>query len=179
MRILLPISLFFFLFGCTSSKYEFNSVEEFEAYITNSSNGFIQSDKAGDLLFEAKLNPPLTDDPNPQFVVQLRISRLDGKPVLETNNSSESEVLEREGYLSFDLMKDVSFEYNGKEIPCLFHHYERNYGLKPSIDVLFQFPMIKDPQDNPVFVYRDQQFGEGLIKIEFDKELFTSCYVKK
>jgi hypothetical protein len=109
----------------------------------------------------------------------MRISRLDKKPVLETNTSSKSEVLEREGYLSFDLAKDVSVEYDGKAVACVFHHYERNYGLKPSVDVFFQFPALKDPKENPVFVYRDQQFGEGLIKIEFDKELFTTCYVKK
>jgi hypothetical protein len=98
---------------------------------------------------------------------------------LETNTSSKSEVLEREGYLSFDLAKDVAVEYDGKAVSCVFHHYERNYGLKPSIDILFQFPALKDPKKNPEFVYRDQQFGEGLIKIEFDKELFTTCYVKK
>lgn len=178
MRILLPISLFL-LFSCSSSKKEFHSVEEFEAYINDADNGFIQSDEAGDLLFEAKLNPPLADDQNPQIAIQLRISRKDGKPVLETNTSSKSEVLEREGYLSFDLMQDVSIEYDGKAAPCVFHHYERNYGLKPSIDILFQFPALKEPKEDPVFVYRDQQFGEGLIKISFDKELFTSCYVKK
>lgn len=178
MRILLPIS-FFLLFSCSSSKKEFHSVEEYEAYINDVGNGYIQSNETGDLLFEAKLNPPLADDQNPQMAVQLRISRKDGKPVLETNTSSKSEILEREGYLSFDLMKDVSMEYDDKEAPCVFHHYERNYGLKPSIDVLFQFPAIKDPKEDPVFVYRDQQFGEGLIKISFDKELFTSCYVKK
>lgn len=178
MRILLPISLFL-LFSCSSSKKEFHSVEEFEAYINDAGNGFIQSDEAGDLFFEAKLNPPLADDENPQIVIQLRISRMDGKPVLETNTSSKSEVLEREGYLSFEMMKDVSIEYDGKAVPCVFHHYERNYGLKPSIDILFQFPALKEPKEDPVFVYRDQQFGEGLIKISFDKELFTSCYVKK
>lgn len=177
MRFLLPISLFL-LVSC-SSKKDFQSVEEFESYINDPGNGFIQSKEIGDLLFEAKLNPPLSDDPNPQFAVQLRVSRLDGKSVLETNTTSKSEVLEREGYLSFDLAKDVSVEYDEKAVPCIFHHYERNYGLKPSIDILFQFPNINEPKENPVFVYRDQQFGEGLIMIEFDKELFTTCYVKK
>lgn len=178
MRFLLPISVFL-VFSCSSSKKEFQSVDEFEAYLNDSDNGYIQSDEVGDLLFEAKLNPPLSDDPNPQFAIQLRISRLDGKSVLETNTSSKSEILEREGYLSFDLAKDVAVEYDGKAVPCVFHHYERNYGLKPSIDILFQFPALKNPKENPVFIYRDQQFGEGLIKIEFDKELFTTCYVKK
>lgn len=177
MRFLLPISIF--LIVSCSSKKDFQSVDEFEAYINDADNGYIQSDEAGDFLFEAKLNPPLADDPHPQFTIQMRISRLDGKPVLETNTSSKSEVLEREGYLSFDLAKDVSVEYDGKAVACVFHHYERNYGLKPSIDVLFQFPALKDPKENPVFIYRDQQFGEGLIKIEFDKELFIPCYVKK
>jgi hypothetical protein len=178
MRLILPFSLFL-LFSCSSSQNEFVSMEEFEKYLNDPENGYIQSDEAGDLFFEAKLNPPLSDDPNPQFAIQLRISRLDGKPVLETNTKSGAEVLEREGYLSFDLAKDVAVEYDGKAVSCVFHHYERNYGLKPSIDVFFQFPAIKEPKENPVFVYRDQQFGEGLIKIEFDKELFTTCYVKK
>lgn len=178
MRFLLPISLFLIV-SCSSSKKEFASVDEFEAYINDANNGYIQSNEVGELLFEARLTPPFSDDPNPQFTVQLRISRQDGKPVLETNTSSKSEVLEREGYLSFDLAKDVEVEYDGKTVPCLLHHYERNYGLKPSIDVLFQFPALKEIKEDPVFVYRDQQFGEGLIKIEFDKELFTSCYVKK
>lgn len=177
MRFLLPIS-FFLLVSC-SSKKDFQSVAEFESYINDPDNGYIQNEEVGDLLFEAKLNPPLSDDTNPQFAIQLRISRLDGKSVLETNTSSQAEVLEREGYLSFDLAKDVEIEYDGKQLPCSFHHYERNYGLKPSIDVFFQFPAIRDLKENPVFIYRDQQFGEGLVKIEFAKELFTTCYVKR
>jgi hypothetical protein len=56
MRFLLPISIFL-LIGCSSSKKEFASVEEFEAYLNDSGNGYIQSDEVGDLLFEAKLNP--------------------------------------------------------------------------------------------------------------------------
>lgn len=173
------ILFLFSLYGCFSSKNEFASEKEYHDYLNDIDNGFIQSEEIGDYLFEAKLNPPIADDPNPQIAIQLRISRKDGKSVLDNCSSSKEEILEREGYLSFELSKDVSLRYGDKISPCLFHHYERNYGLKPSIDVFFQFPFTKSISEDPVFMYRDQQFGQGLIEISFNKDLFNSCYVKK
>ena len=98
--------------------------------------------------------------------------------MLDLGGATKSEVLEKEGYLSFDLMGDVYLENDGHIIPALFHHYERNYGLKPSVDVFFQFNAIH-PKEDVLLVYRDQLFKQGLIRLKFDKELFKSCYVQE
>lgn len=163
--------------ACTSKKTEFNDVKELETYVNNPENGYILSKESDDLLFELKFTPAFEDEETPQCTAQLRISRKDGGSVLDFGGVSKQEALQREGYLSFDLKKDVSIDENGSQTPAIFHHYERNYGLKPSVDILFNF-MNLEPKEDVYFTYRDELFGQGLIRIKLEKELFTKCYVK-
>ena len=151
-------------------------MDDFRAYTNNPENGFIQSETTEGLKFEAKMTPSIEGESKPSFTVQLRIKRSDGGQILQYGGVSNDEVLYREGYLSFDLINDVSVKINGKIYKPLFHHYERNYGLKPSVDVLFEFQHV-EPKGQVEFMYRDQLFGEGLVRMKFDKELFTKCYV--
>jgi hypothetical protein len=146
--------------------------------LNNPENGYIVSEKSEDLIFEARLMPPLSVEEGNECTINLRISRKDGGSVLEVGNASKETALEREGYLSFEILKDVSLNIDGKTIPPVFHHYERNYGLKPSIDMYFNFIEL-DVKSDATFNYRDQLFGQGLIKLNYKKELFTKCYVGK
>lgn len=164
--------------SCFGSKTDFNSDKEFEDYLNDPKNGFIQKDESKDFIFEARLIPALKNEGESQLTVQLRIKRKDGKSVLDSDDVSQKQALTREGYLSFDLAGDVHLEDQGKSIPVSLHHYERNYGIKQSVDILFNFKNSK-PGGDVYFVYRDQVFNQGLIKIKFKKELFTSCYVKE
>jgi len=165
------------LVGCKSNKTEFSSVEEWEEYVNDPDHGYITSKESSDLKFEVKFTPALKDEKNPQCTVQLRINRKDGGSVLDYGRASKQEALEREGYLSFEVLKKVSIEENGHATPAIFHHYERNYGLKPSVDMYFNF-MNVEPKEDVYFVYRDELFGQGLIRIKLEKELFTKCYVE-
>lgn len=176
MRILFVISLF--LISCSSQQTEFESVEELQEYLNDPENGHIISEKSSELNFEAKLIPAFEGEKNPRFTVQLRISRKDGGSVIEFGGVDQQKISMREQYLSFDLLKDVTTKINGKTVPAAFHHYERNYGLKPSIDVLFEFPHTT-PTEDVNFYYRDELFGQGRIKLKFNKELFNKCYVAK
>ncbi len=172
--------IFIFLLGlvaCTSKRSEFSNVEDFQSFLNDPENGYISKVESQDLLFETKMIPALKDDSVKLFSLQLRISRLDGQAVLDFGGISKQEVLLREGYLSFDLLNDVYVETDGEIINPTFHHYERNFGLKPSIDILFHFPNI-EPKNNPILKYRDALFGQGLITIELNKQLFTKCHVK-
>lgn len=180
MKILLYIVTLLVLISCSdkANKTEFASEREFEEYINNPENGFIVIEESGELLFEARLMPPVKGEEETECTVNLRISRKDGGSVLDFGDVSKQEALMRESYLSFDLNNDVSIEMGGERYPPVFHHYERNYGLKPSVDILFNFMKLK-PGHDAVFTYRDQLFGQGLVKIEFDKELFKNCYVAK
>ncbi len=178
MRTCLFISLLFFLMACSGGKKtSFKDTEEWKAYVNNPENGFIVSEEASDMNFDLKFEPAISGDEIPQFTVHLRISRKDGGSVLDYNTNSKEEALEREGYLSFDLRKDVAIEENGHANPPVFHHYERNYGLKPTIDIMFNF-MQMEPKEDVYFTYRDELFGQGLIRIKLNKELFTKCYVE-
>ena len=164
------------LTSCGESQTEFKTSEQFHAYLNNSDNGFIQGKESSEFIYEAKLVPATADDPKPHFTIQLRISRKDGGSVLDFQGASLEERANREGYLSFEMINDVYVKMGKKTRSPVFHHYERNYGLKPSVDVLFEFAH-KAPDQDVTFCYRDEVFGQGLIELEFDKELFTTCYV--
>ena len=151
---------------------------ELEVYLNNVENGFIVSTESNDFIWEAKLSPAFSDDQDPQFDIQLRIKRKDGGQVLDFGNIDQGQVLIREGHLSFELLKDVSLDINGKTESPVFHHYERNYGLKPSVDLMFRFKHL-NPEQTVELNYRDELFGQGLIKLEFSKELFNKCHVEK
>lgn len=178
MRTFAYIVLLSCFCSCESGKVEFVTNEELTAYVNDPENGFIRSEETKDFLIEAKLTPALSNDSVKLFTINMRINRLDGRSVLESGNAQRTDVLNREGYLSFEVLKDVYFECDGKIVNPVFHHYERNYGLKQSIDVLFDFPNI-EPESDPVLHYRDELFGQGLIRLKFDKELFATCYVKE
>lgn len=166
------------LFSCQEGKTKFTSEESFDSYINDPVNGFIQSKPSNELRFDVKLTPPISNEKNSQITMQLRISREDQGSVLKTGEVTDSEISSIENYLSFELSSDVYLESGSTTVPVAFHHYERNYGLKPSIDILFNFKAFNVTED-VYFVYRDDIFNQGLIKIKFKKELFNNCYVQK
>lgn len=178
MRISLYILLIVTLAACSSRETEFKTKRDFEEYINNPENGFVVVKESKDLIFEARLIPPLNGEKSKECTVNLRIKRKDGGAVLEYGEANRQIALEREGYLSFDLKDDVTMQINGSNHGPVFHHYERNYGLKPSVDILFNFMKLKTNGD-AVFKYRDRLFGQGLIKIAFEQELFNTCYVEE
>src|SRR3989338_6773331 len=150
MRFVLFI-LPLFIVACSAGTDSFTSEKEFEDFLNDPDNGHIVSVETNDK---------------------------DGGAVLDFGGATKSEVLEKEGYLSFELMGDVYLENSGQIIPCSFHHYERNYGLKPSVDMFFHFKAFQ-PTEDVIFVYRDQLFNQGLIRLKFDKDLFKVCNVQQ
>lgn len=175
--ILIPL-VFLGLLSCEKGQLIFNTEEEFEMYLNDADNGFIESSESADFKYETKLIPPMKDDTNSQISIQLRIHRKDNGSVLKFENVQMQEISNREAYLSFEIAKDVFLETEDKTIPVSFHHYERNYGLKPSLDLYFTFEKVDDSKDIK-FVYRDQLFHQGLVSIEYNKQLLKSCDVRK
>jgi hypothetical protein len=177
MRTTIGFLLLLAVFSCSGTKTSFKSEAEFQEYLNDPDNGYISSDENGDFLLEAKLVPAIASDKAPQYTVQLRLSRKDGGSVLDFGGVQQSEALEREGYLSFEVLGDVYLEDGENLQPAIFHHYERNYGLKPSVDLFFRFSHFT-PKDDVTLVYRDQLFNQGMFRISFNKALFTSCHVQ-
>lgn len=178
MKIALFISVLFIAIGCDNNQYVFDSEEEFESFVSNNETDFIISQKTTDFYFESMMIPPIEDDTLRQTLFRLRIGLNDGGNVLDFQDGGNYSPLEKEGYLSFEINNDVFLQYEGKKNIPVLHHYERNYGIKPTIDLVFYFNNI-DSKEDVVLCYRDQLFGQGLIKLKFNKQLFTNCYVKK
>jgi hypothetical protein len=158
-----------------SRETSFRDAADLEKYVNDPDNGYISSVSSGNYLIETRVIPAVSADEHPQLTVHMRISRNDGGSVLE-GGSAEQESLDKENYMSFQMLGDVYLENGDKAEPAVFHHYERNFGLKPSIDVFFDFNHFT-PAGEAAFVYRDQLFGLGRIRIPLDKELFTICHV--
>lgn len=178
MKFAIAISLLVLFVSCEEQQTEFESQEEFDEYLSDPENGYVLAENTSEMVFEARLIPPMKGEKGRECTVQLRISRKDGGSVLDYGKVSKEEVLIREGYLSFDLIDDVSLNFGGEKLKPHFHHYERNYGLKPSIDMYFNFKDFKINSEAS-FSYRDELFGQGLIKLKFNKDLFNKCYVAK
>lgn len=169
--------LILLLSSCAGRKTSFQNEEELDAYVSDPENGYISSAETSDFLLEAKLVPAIAGDTEPQLTVHVRLSRKDGLSVLDFGGGDRQAAMEREQYLSFDVSGDAYFEDGENLRPAIFHHYERNYGLKPSVDLFFQFKHFI-PKDDATFVYRDQLFGQGMFRIHFNQALFTSCHVE-
>lgn len=172
MKLITYSILLIFLSSCMGRKTSFANEKEFQDYLNDADNGFIQSKKSGDFVWDVKLVPSLKNDSLHEVSFQLRINRKDGGSVLDYGGVGKDEALNREGFLSFEIMNSIYLECNEKIIPCSFHHYERNYGLKPSVDLITHFSNVVPKQD-VYFVYRDEIFHQGLIRIKFNKELFN------
>lgn len=178
MKTTIVLMLLLTLFACSGGQTSFESEAAFQEYLNDPDNGYISSVENGDFILEAKLVPPIAGDKAPQCTVQVRLSRKDGGSVLDYGGVQQAEALEREGYLSFEVLGDVYLE-DGEDLqPAIFHHYERNYGLKPSVDLFFRFNQFT-PKGDVTFVYRDQLFHQGMFRIPFNQALFTSCHVQE
>ena len=178
MKKVFPGILLFFLLSCSGEQSSFSSEDEFQAYLNESDHGFIQSVSVGDFQWDVKLIPTLDTDKNREVSFNLRIQRKDGGSVLDYGDVPKEVALTREGFLSFEVKDLVYLECNGRIIPCSFHHYERNYGLKPSVDAVFHFTGV-DPKEDVYFVFRDELFKQGLIRIKFNKDLFKIYHVQQ
>lgn len=178
MKVLFLFLISLLFFSCEGGKTSFGTEEEFQAYLNNPDNGFIQSATIGDFIWSAKLTPTTTKDINNEVSFSLRIEKTDGGSVLDHGSVPKEVAMTREGVLAFDVKNMVFLECNDQIIPCSFHHYERNYGLKPSVDLLFHFNNVSPKQDVN-FVFRDELFDQGLVRIKFNKDLFKKYDVQK
>lgn len=178
MKTAFGLLLCVLLVSCSGQPTSFKNEAELQAYVNDPENGYIASTETSDIKMEAQLVPAIAGDADPQLTVHVRLSRADGLSVLDFDNADQQQRLERESYLSFEVLQDVYFENGDQLEPAIFHHYERNYGLKPSIDLYFQFKQFT-PKGDARFVYRDQLFHQGMLSVPFSQALFTSCHVQE
>lgn len=166
------------LTACHNDQRIFASQKEFDEYVSENETDYVVKSETSEFTFEGMMLPPIEGDTLEQRLFRLRIGLNDGGNVLDYDKGGNYLPLEKEGYLSFAVINDVFLEVDGKELQPVLHHYERNYGIKPTVDLVFFFNKVRVKSEIN-FCYRDQLFGQGLVKMKYKKELFTNCYVKQ
>jgi len=70
-------------------------------------------------------------------------------------------------YMAFKIENDFSIETeSGKKIKCSGAHFERNFKLAPFKRLLLHFGNVPE-NDKIKLIYKDQLFGNGLLKYHF------------
>lgn len=77
-------------------------------------------------------------------------------------------------YFSFDIKSDFCLVSNGDTLPCVIHHFDRSYGLRPIIELVLGFPrneMENLKEDMPVkLCFYDRLYGSGYNEFVFLKK---------
>lgn len=177
---LIHISIFILtltLVSCSGQQVEFGSWKAFQSYLNNPQNGFVLKEEVKGFIYEVKITPPTTESKE-ELTINLRINRKNGTAVLNDNQFSQTEIMQIEHYFSFGITDDITLSSPGIKATPAFVHYERNYQLKPSIDIIIDFNGIKQGEDYS-FKFTDRAFSQKTIEFKINQELLNVCYVKE
>ncbi len=182
------------IFGCLifslSCKNEGISSSEYIKWVENEGNGLNVSKRYGNYNIMAQYKPipyqalrqsKIAKPSKNKFKNQLK--ELEGLDyfnlvislntntgdVLKEQIESEQDYYNRIKYFSFDIQKDLSLtDGSGKTKPCVFSHFERNYGLASSITILMAFEADNQETDKTI-LYKDKVLGLGTVKLLISK----------
>ncbi|MBK9731129.1 MAG: hypothetical protein IPO83_07555 [Chitinophagaceae bacterium] len=77
-------------------------------------------------------------------------------------------------YFAFEVKNDFFIVSAGDTLPCVIHHFERSYGLHPSIDLVLGFRQqstMNLKEDAPLTLYfNDRLYGSGYNSFVFHKK---------
>lgn len=73
-------------------------------------------------------------------------------------------------YLSFQFEDHIHMTVGEQQLRCAHYHFERNYGLRPGLDMVFAFENT-DPefQHDRTITIDDQAFGSGRLHFSLNK----------
>ena len=85
-------------------------------------------------------------------------------------------------YYSFHFHKDVQLVVDGDTFPCRSHHFERTYGVAPTVKISVNFPVPEEKLVNASQVkleLYDRIFGQGIIKQALEPGQIKTIQVTK
>lgn len=105
----------------------------------------------------------------------LKIESLSGVDVLKNGAIDDAEYNNRLFYLADYIQNDLRLIENGDTLPCLFSHYERNYGLAPYAKVTFAFQAHANSSYSAKTIqYDDPVFGAGRLHFHYSKSVLEN-----
>ena len=101
--------------------------------------------------------------------------------ILESGINDRSQYQERIAYLNAHLNQDIFLLEGGDTLSCVLHHFERDFGLTPYINITLGFQINEEEKEavlketrfdysDKVLVFDDRVFGTGMVKLTILKE---------
>jgi hypothetical protein len=173
-------------------------IKEYMAYIDDPSNGLLKTEEIGDFkisvqyrpveyisvievrdadddLSPAEFSKAMKENENMQFFLLRIAGTLKKEDALLSGLSREEEYYERLSHLIGGIEKNVLLVDGVDTLPCMMHHYERNYKLSDFHNITLIFEKKKDKQaHDKTLIYDDVMLGIGKIKINITRESINS-----
>ena len=90
---------------------------------------------------------------------------------LEYGIVSENEYYGRIQYLNSEVSKDFFMLAGTDTLPCRFAHFERDFGISPTMRLNLAFDKNPTPMEEDMqLCFEDRLFNNGLIKFTFDQD---------
>lgn len=100
----------------------------------------------------------------------LKIKSVSGKDVLSSGMTGDREYYQRLEYFASYMQQDLMLVDGADTLPCVLHHFERNYGIAPVISIVLGFEKpAADVQGNSsgdkLIIYNDAVLGTGPVRL--------------
>lgn len=165
------------LAGCTSNQLDDSA---YRKWVENPDNGLIVRKEIGQFAYELfykplpyqllQANEDIENSKEHESTQHytLKIEALSGQDVLKSGARDDAEYNNRLFYLADYIQQDLSLIEGGDTLPCLFAHYERNYGLAPYAKVTLAFEAKEQSnQQEKTIRFNDPVFGAGPIQFNY------------
>jgi hypothetical protein len=176
-----------------AANVELTSVE-YVTWVNSEENGFFHEKKIGEIEYSLLLKPQnyviarenlpheisaekfeiLQEELGDLTYFDFRITIAECRDeILKYNNSFYSTYQERVNYCSFKMQEDIKLVQGMDTILCNLFHFERAFDLTPYLHFLIAFPSTFDMAKTVTFLFEDNLFDNGYIKIGVDPRLLT------
>lgn len=196
---LIKLSFISILLSCSilatscSKKY---SPEEFTEHLFSDKSGLLKSVKVSTIDYKVLYSHPqyetikrlssteLQNDTlrnetysnvEEQCVFYFKMMDVSNEDLIKKNISTNEAYNERLSYLINGIQNDFQLISGIDTIDCSIHHFERGYGINPTITITVAFEKPKKDEEL-TFIYTDQLFNAGRIKYRFDPEDYSKIY---
>lgn len=177
IKVVIYISILFSLLSCSSNNL---TKQDYIDWVQNPDNGLIIHKEIGNFGYELFYKPLpyqllqsntdlsyLDEHKNTQHYT-FKIESLDGLDVLKAGVKDDAEYNNRLFYLADYIQQDFSLIQGVDTLPCLFAHYERNYGLAPFAKITLAFEEKEASQNlEKTIQFNDPVFGAGPIHFNY------------
>ncbi|GEM_PF-5821356 len=159
------------------------SPDEFTTWCSDSENGLVKERSLGGVKFRMEYWPTAmiqlqNQDSSSKAYENMEYFRfhIESEDPIESDlvsewTSTNEEYQSLTQHLAFEYDDGIQLKIGDKALPCAHYHFERNYGLRPGIDLVFAFEnQDQEYEHDRKLVINDQVFGTGRLHFSFDRD---------